>query len=246
MDVLSSCTVPETVRFNIGGTIYEVSRSLLEQHPETMLARMASETWFPRGHNCGDSKHADEEDDPKKNNDALFIERDGERFRYCLDYMRDGGFVVLPPTIPRDALLHDLSYYGFQEINASKISVKGSLSLLRISHDHIDASLRWLETEKEFIELAHHCLSLYKKTAALETIRLDCGSSSSSSSGSSTADHQAKERRLYGAAGKLETSEIDREQFDAILEKIGLKLDKCEYVRRCGNPCFHLSVGLIE
>ena len=32
-----------TVQFNVGGKIYEVSRSLLEHHPNTMLARMASE-----------------------------------------------------------------------------------------------------------------------------------------------------------------------------------------------------------
>jgi BTB/POZ domain len=30
------------VHFNVGGTHYEVSRSLLESYPDTMLARMAS------------------------------------------------------------------------------------------------------------------------------------------------------------------------------------------------------------
>ena len=36
-----------TVSFNVGGRIYEVSRSLLEQYPDTMLARMASDMWMP-------------------------------------------------------------------------------------------------------------------------------------------------------------------------------------------------------
>jgi hypothetical protein len=37
-----------------------------------MLARMASKTW---------------QTDPEA---AMFVDRDGERFRYILDYMRDG------------------------------------------------------------------------------------------------------------------------------------------------------------
>eukprot|EP00957_Ditylum_brightwellii_P084013 6386462-Ditylum_brightwellii.AAC.1 len=31
--------------FNIGGHKYQVSRSLLKQHPNTMLARISSEVW---------------------------------------------------------------------------------------------------------------------------------------------------------------------------------------------------------
>jgi hypothetical protein len=34
-----------TVKFNVGGRHYEVSRSLIETFPETMLAKMVSETW---------------------------------------------------------------------------------------------------------------------------------------------------------------------------------------------------------
>ena len=40
-----------TVYFNVGGMIYEVCRSLLEMHPNTMLARLASEIWSPDGSN---------------------------------------------------------------------------------------------------------------------------------------------------------------------------------------------------
>ena len=78
-----------TVYFDVGGTKYKVSRSLLESFPDTMLARMASEYWT-------NPRHSGTEANP------LFIERDGERFRLVLDYMRDGGSVSLPPsTFPR-------------------------------------------------------------------------------------------------------------------------------------------------
>lgn len=68
------------VRFNIGGTRYEVVRSILESHPGTMLNCMASEEWH---------------DDPEAA--EIFIERDGDHFKYCLSYLRDDK-VLLPIT----------------------------------------------------------------------------------------------------------------------------------------------------
>lgn len=101
----------KTVRFNVGGTIYEVSRTLINQFPDTMLARLSSETWSP-----------------ESNGEPLFIERDGDRFRYCLDYMRDGGIVDLPATVSKAAMLRDLEYYGFQEVDPSTISQAPSIT----------------------------------------------------------------------------------------------------------------------
>ena len=72
----------ETVKFNVGGTIYEVSRSLLERYPDTMLAKSASKRW--------------QEDSMSK----ICIERDGDLFRHVLSYLRDGR-VVLPLTASR-------------------------------------------------------------------------------------------------------------------------------------------------
>jgi len=93
-----------TVRFNVGGKLYEVSRSLIESFPSTMLARMVSETW---------------QDDSEA---TLFIDRDGERFRYCLDYMRDGK-VSLPLTVSKGAFLQDLDYYGFEDVDPNLVNV---------------------------------------------------------------------------------------------------------------------------
>lgn len=54
----------------------------------------------------------------------MFIERDGERFRYCLDYMRDNK-VFLPPTVAKGALLLDLEYYGFENVDTTSIKSCG-------------------------------------------------------------------------------------------------------------------------
>jgi hypothetical protein len=56
-----------TVKFNVGGRHYEVSRASIEKFPSTMLARMISETW------------------QKEPEVTLFIDRDSDRFRFCLD-----------------------------------------------------------------------------------------------------------------------------------------------------------------
>lgn len=91
----------KTVTFDVGGKIYRVSRSLLDQHPDTMLARYASDTWFPKGEN----------NDETDTSSPLFIERNGERFQYVLDYMRD-GVLDIPITVSKDAMIRDLSYFG--------------------------------------------------------------------------------------------------------------------------------------
>ena len=34
-----------TIKFNVGGRYFEVSRLLVDENPDTMLAKMISDTW---------------------------------------------------------------------------------------------------------------------------------------------------------------------------------------------------------
>ena len=88
-------TRTQTITFNIGGQRYEISRSLLDQFPETMLTKSASEEWL------------------KDESEEIFIERDGSTFRHVLSYMRDGK-VVLPVTEPKKSFVDELTYYGLE------------------------------------------------------------------------------------------------------------------------------------
>ena len=98
MPTESTKSEQKTVQFDVGGQMYRVSKSLIEQHEETMLARLVSDTWLA-------------------NPDAtIFIDRDGERFKYVLDYLRYGK-VSLPLTVPREMFLLDMEYYGFSSVN---------------------------------------------------------------------------------------------------------------------------------
>eukprot|EP00978_Attheya_sp_CCMP212_P030609 scaffold113119_cov55-Attheya_sp.AAC.3 len=92
----------DTTIFNIGGTTYQVSRSLLVLHPDSMLTKSASEQW--------------QEDTEVE----IFIERNGHRFQYVLDYMRDGK-VVLPLTESKESVVMELGYYGV-EVDESEVS----------------------------------------------------------------------------------------------------------------------------
>jgi hypothetical protein len=113
----------KVVTFDVGGTIYRVSRTLLDSHPDTMLARLASDTW-----NTG-------------NGEAIFIERNGTRFECVLDYLRDGS-VSVPLSVSKEALKTDLGYYGVH-FEASHIRGPGSLGDLVTSTRNMARDHEW-------------------------------------------------------------------------------------------------------
>ncbi|CAB9500846.1 POZ domain-containing protein KCTD8 [Seminavis robusta] len=94
----------ETVKLNVGGTQFVVSRSLIEQHSTTMLARLVSDTW---------------QKDPKK---EIFIDRDGETFRFVIQFMRDSKVSLPMSKVSKTSLLDELRYFGFQNVDSNAIN----------------------------------------------------------------------------------------------------------------------------
>jgi len=101
----------DIVKFNVGGHRYEISRSLLDQYPDMMLTKSASEQW---------------QKDP---NAEIFIERNGARFQYVLDFLRD-GVVDLPVTESKSALVNELEYFGIDTSNVDAINDSKSSKIL--------------------------------------------------------------------------------------------------------------------
>ena len=62
----------DTVKFNVGGRHFEVSRALIYEHSDTMLGKLVSDIW---------------NEDPEE---AVFIDRNGDIFVHVLDYLRYG------------------------------------------------------------------------------------------------------------------------------------------------------------
>mmetsp|Transcript_37935 Transcript_37935/g.57745 ORF Transcript_37935/g.57745 Transcript_37935/m.57745 type:complete len:200 (+) Transcript_37935:604-1203(+) len=130
-------------RFNVGGHKYQVSRYLLKQHPNTMLARISSEQW---------------QKDPKA---EIFVDRNGDRFQYCLDYLRD-GFVSIPVTVPKKALLQDFAYYGVEGVDEASID-DGPVERLYWGRAIKKSTemLAQMERERECLEVAAILFRLY-------------------------------------------------------------------------------------
>ena len=65
-------TNSSTIKFNVGGRHFEVSRDLIDTHAETMLGKLVSDAW---------------QEDPEQ---EVFIDRNGDIFAHVLDYLRYG------------------------------------------------------------------------------------------------------------------------------------------------------------
>ena len=124
-----------TVKFNVGGKLYEVSRSLLKRFPDTPLAKKALK--------AGNSTT------------PIFLDRDPDRFGYCLDFMRDGGILHLPEMITKASILHDLQYLGFEDIDDSLINDETSQKHLFVRHNEVvrKAHQRVATMQQEVIDL---------------------------------------------------------------------------------------------
>lgn len=112
----NSNQVVETIRFNVGGQKYEVSKSLLDVHSETMLATISSKKWHD-----------------KNTTSEIFMERDGTLFGYVLKYLRDGS-VSLPITVSRNEIVSELLYYGISDVTMEAIDDSETQSFLAVKY----------------------------------------------------------------------------------------------------------------
>ena len=115
-----------TVKFNAGGRLFETSRGLFDQHEETMLGRLISDTWL--------------EDSGK----PIFIDRDGDIFARVLNFLRYGS-VTLPGSIPKDMFLRDLDFFGIPHETGT---VLGETEKFPLRAKEMLDELKELETKK--------------------------------------------------------------------------------------------------
>jgi len=143
------------VSFDVGGRVYKVRRSLLESFPNTLLARLVADEW-----------QGDDESKP------IFIDRDSDRFRYCLDYMRDDQAVALPHTESKSAFLKDLEYYGFENVDPKRItvefSVMGANDCLALFDKTTGDAIHSTKVRLQCMEAARFLYEDYQKNRCLE------------------------------------------------------------------------------
>jgi hypothetical protein len=90
----------DIIRFNVGGTPYEVALATLQKSPETMLAKLASKKWRERSGNDAD--------------EPIFIDRDGEIFKYILAWYRN-NVIIIPRTIPVGAVENEVKFFSLPD-----------------------------------------------------------------------------------------------------------------------------------
>ena len=151
---------PEIVQFDVGGRVFKTSRSLIDQHEDTMLARLVSDTW---------------QEDPT--NKAVFIDRDGDIFAQVLNYLRYGS-ISLPDNIVKDMFLRDLDFYGVvPEEGSVKSASEGWASKIDDRRDKIkyhENQMKQLQLEIDIDFFAHYYAGkyVYPENENVRTIKL--------------------------------------------------------------------------
>ena len=120
-------------------------------YPNTMLAKLTSEKW------CSDI------------NAEIFVERNGKRFQYVLDYLRDGE-VTLPITETKEMIICELKYFGveFDEDKIDEKDMNKSLCMKTLStflDDLKDQAIR-KSFESKCITLVVGIIKLYFRKGA--------------------------------------------------------------------------------
>jgi BTB/POZ domain len=160
------CSEKSIVVFDVSGRIFKVRRTVLDIYPETVLSRAASELWSATNVS---TLVAEAESPPqsvqkeKKKPEAIFIDRDSDRFACVIDFMRNNGIVELPVTVSRDAFLRDLEYYGFDETNIDTTFITCTIpayeAIMKIDrlHTKFHDEILQMKLEKDFKILAYVC-----------------------------------------------------------------------------------------
>ena len=152
-----------TVKFNVGGRLFEVSRELIDKYPDTVLGTLVADTW---------------KEDPEE---TVFIDRNGDTFAHVLDFMRYGS-IDLPVTIAKSMFDRELGFYGinFQEgaINEESLTqVSNTFHLFKSKHDMFLLALeayyqyctkKIATSPSVYVDISHQSHKLFKTGSLVE------------------------------------------------------------------------------
>mmetsp|Transcript_9504 Transcript_9504/g.29406 ORF Transcript_9504/g.29406 Transcript_9504/m.29406 type:complete len:210 (+) Transcript_9504:65-694(+) len=82
-----------TIRFNVGGELFEVAQDTIRRRKDTMLNSML-ERWT------------------SSDSEPQFIDRDPKLFRYILAWYRDDGRIIVPLTVSKEEMLREAQFFG--------------------------------------------------------------------------------------------------------------------------------------
>ena len=92
----------DIVKLNVGGRIYSTSRSILTRYPDSMLGAMF-------GGNLPLENNTDSDGN-------YFIDRDGELFRYILNFLRVSKLILPNSFQDTEAFQMEVDFYQIQPL----------------------------------------------------------------------------------------------------------------------------------
>ncbi|KAL9186339.1 hypothetical protein ACHAXT_005577 [Thalassiosira profunda] len=230
---------PETVKFNVGGKHFEVARSLIDEHSETMLSRLVSTTWL---------------EDPTK---PVFIDRDGDTFAHVLNYLRYGS-ISLPVTVHKDNFLRDLDFYGVvpdadspvrscSEAWSAQIAERcAKIKDLEAARSKLEAEINTLQMENDIDILANYCASEYLRRTLHPIFPLARQNTHSTTwirigrpNSNGNDPDEANKEKLWSTSYAVCNQEQHRENFRKSISRFGLRL----HVATSSNGQVKLSLG---
>ena len=227
----------QTVKFYVGGKIFETARTLIDQHEDTMLARLVSDTW---------------QEDPHK---PVFIDRNGDIFALVLDYLRYGS-IVLPITISKEMFIRDLDFYGIvPDGRAVMASSEGWAEQAKDRNNEMKELAREknvLEAtfEKEKAKLEARRLSLLLKNdieflanycANQNLLYSICRVKLDRPDDRNNTEDKANKHHLLEAARAVKNNSVNADVFRASLSKFGLCMVEIE---ESGYSCNYFVLTL--
>jgi BTB/POZ domain len=140
--------MPYVVHFKVEGQYFNLPRSILELHPDSLLHLMSNE---------------------QLNSDyykAVDVEGDSVRFRFVLDFLRDHGFVFLPKHVTMEAFLAELLRFNILNLRTDKILrvLTSTGQTQEEINQHINDEINSWNIEIAIVALAMECATLYHQS----------------------------------------------------------------------------------
>ena len=137
----------QRVMINVGGTVYALAASTIMKYPQTMLGAMLSTRWEQSG------------------SDEIFIDRDPVRFRYILDFYRDGK-ITIPLTMSKAEMMREVDYFALpittdEDIHFDRSDIIGLREAVTAFETTLVESFRQEARKRSVVACAYEIAALF-------------------------------------------------------------------------------------
>jgi BTB/POZ domain len=206
---------PQTVRFNVGGQLFETSFSLWEQLPDSWVSAKVLD-------HVSDKSAATNASD-----EAIFIDRNSTHFGLMLDFLRHGS-VSLPMTVSKVDFLRDLEEYGLAPATKQEqdmVIYYVPDEQYRLSLDFLEQSIKQVllreakrsKKQKAADFVAEACYKVFRKNGKVSPCKVWFD-----------PEERTQEEDGFENALQVFDDEFDEEQFQEALAEYGLVFLKSE------------------